>query len=194
MDYIAHSRLSCRKFGGDPNSKEDYLQYMAIHKFLDSSKYFMNSWQHRALLHNNWGAALCVRLFGDSIANPSGKQVLVRDIAFEHIREDCDGKTPTIDEWFAHMIDWPLVRPDFAGFDGDRIKEVIFLRKFMSQHWVHLIYTDFFRYIIATMHETCIEIEETNLVKNLLINLRREEVWMNGPLKREIQWLEKNIQ
>jgi hypothetical protein len=96
MTYWKHSLLSQKKFGGDP------LDYVAIHKFLDSSKLFMFHIKHRVLLHNTYGIELCMDLFGDVIINSEGKKVLTRDIAAEHCREDLRGSVPTLRDWLTN--------------------------------------------------------------------------------------------
>ena len=59
MKYTDHAFLSAKKFGGD---KDDYLE---VHRFIDSSKYFYHHAKHRLLLHNLFGVELCVELFED---------------------------------------------------------------------------------------------------------------------------------
>lgn len=81
-------------FGGAPN---DYLH---IHKFLDSSKFYCFHVKHRALLHNTFGMELCTRLFGDTIENSDGEPIVVRDIAAQHLKEDLSGWVPTLYNWF----------------------------------------------------------------------------------------------
>jgi hypothetical protein len=94
MNIQVHSELSAHKFGG---KVEDYF---AIHKFIDSSKLFFFDIKHRSILHHTLGIDLCIRLFGDTITNSEGEVRLVRDIAAEHIKEDLNGKIPTVREWF----------------------------------------------------------------------------------------------
>ena len=93
MNIWEHCLISQRKFGGSP---EDYEK---VHSFIDSSKYFFYHVKHRLLLHNLFGVELAVELMGNFIQNSAGKQVLVRDIAVEHCREDLDGKIPTLSDW-----------------------------------------------------------------------------------------------
>ncbi len=93
MNYYDHSTLSVRKFGG---VEEDYL---AIHKFLDSSKLFYHHARHRLLLHNTYGIHLCILKFREYITNRSGQVVMVRDIAAEHCKEDLSGRVPTLNDW-----------------------------------------------------------------------------------------------
>ncbi len=92
-----HAQSSAKRFGGNP---EDYL---AIHDFLDSSKQTYADFRHRALLHNTFGIFICEKIFGHTITNSAGKQVPVRVIAEWHVREDHNGKIPTVEEWL-HSI------------------------------------------------------------------------------------------
>ena len=96
-----HAVSSQKKHGGVP---EDYLE---IHDFFDSSKSTLASWQHRAMLHNSFGIYLAERIFGATITTSHGKQVPVRVIAEQHIREDL-GWIPTVHDWFQHLDhqDW----------------------------------------------------------------------------------------
>jgi hypothetical protein len=99
MNVWEHSLIGRRKFGGKP---EDYL---AIHRFIDSSKLFYYHIKHRLLLHNLYGVELAVELFGDTIINSGNAHIPVRDIAVEHIREDLDGKIPALNDWLKGDVD-----------------------------------------------------------------------------------------
>lgn len=90
--YI-HSQNSVKKFGGK------WENYLPLHEFLDSSKMHEVNWQHRACLHHGLGVEIGERLFGPVIDNGDGKMVETRYILIEHIKEDCDGKVPTVKEW-----------------------------------------------------------------------------------------------
>ncbi len=94
MDIWKHSELSAVKFGG---IAKDYFK---IHKFIDSSKLFYFNVKHRSILHHMYGVELCIRLFGDTIRNNDNQVRLVRDIAVEHLKEDLNGRIPTVKEWF----------------------------------------------------------------------------------------------
>lgn len=89
-----HALLHVRDYGGRP---EDYVE---IDEFLGSSKpYGGNHPDHRAILHNTFGVDLCVRLFGETITNSNGVAVNVRDVAIDHIQQDCDGRVPSVKLW-----------------------------------------------------------------------------------------------
>src|SRR5438552_17500000 len=73
---------SAHKFGGRP---EDYL---TIHNWFDESKSFLGDFRHRALRHHTEGIFLAERIFGVAIKNSEGKQVPVRYLGEEHVKED----------------------------------------------------------------------------------------------------------
>lgn len=93
MTPYLHSKCTAVRFGGKP---EDYIE---VHRFIDSSKYHLADYRHRAILHNTFGMDICERVFGDYIVNSEGNMVPVRDIAMHHIQEDI-GFVPTIQQWF----------------------------------------------------------------------------------------------
>jgi len=92
MDALHHSWLSARDFGGKP---EDYLP---INRYLDSTKLFYPNSMHRMFLHNSFGMKVCEDVFGNTITNSEGVEIPVREIARQHIIQDC-GKVPTLKEW-----------------------------------------------------------------------------------------------
>lgn len=80
-----HCRLSVCKFGGI------LLDYLTLHKFIDSSKLFFYNPRHRLLLRHCSSIKLALQKFGN---------LLVYDIAAEHCLEDLNGQVPTLDQWF----------------------------------------------------------------------------------------------
>lgn len=102
MKPYIHSKNSVKRYGG---SVEDY---MPIHNWFDSTKASTANFYHRAILHNSFGIFLCEQLFGDTIVNNDGKVVSVRDVAEDHVKEDCKGIIPTIDDWLKDLPakDW----------------------------------------------------------------------------------------
>lgn len=92
-----HADSSVRIFNGKP---EDY---QAIHDWLDATKETFADCRHRALRHHSQGIFEAERVFGHTITNSDGKQVPVRYICEQHIREDCDGRIPTVADWFRNM-------------------------------------------------------------------------------------------
>ena len=89
-----HAQSSAKKFGGQPSD------YQELHLFLDESKLHYPNWGHRAFTHNSFFIGICERIFGAAIKNSEDRMIATRLICEQHIREDCDGKIPTIQEWF----------------------------------------------------------------------------------------------
>jgi hypothetical protein len=82
-----HARSSAKKFGGRPDD------YLAIHNWFDESKAFFADFRHRALRHHTEGIFLAERIFGVAVVNSDGKQVPVRYIGEQHVKEDL-GRIP----------------------------------------------------------------------------------------------------
>jgi hypothetical protein len=97
---LMHARSSARKYGG---KFEDYIH---IHRWFDSTKGHLANFKHRAILHNGFGMLLAEQVFGDYVTNSDGKMVEVRQIAYDHIFEDC-GRVPTVEEWLQHLQPQP---------------------------------------------------------------------------------------
>ena len=91
---IEHAKHSARKFGGVP---EDYLP---IHQWFDESKSMMADFRHRSLRHHAEGIFLAEQIFGVTICNREGKDVPVRYIGEQHVREDL-GRIPSFQDWAA---------------------------------------------------------------------------------------------
>lgn len=97
MHPIKHSETSVRLFGG---TREDYL---SIHDWLDATKEVFADFRHRALRHHSQGIFEAERTFGHIIVNSEGKEVPVRYICEQHIKEDCGGRIPTVADWFRNI-------------------------------------------------------------------------------------------
>jgi hypothetical protein len=93
---LKHAESSARKFGGRP---EDYLP---IHNWFDESKAFIPDFRHRALRHHAEGIFLTERIFGVTILNSDGKQIPVRYLGEQHVREDL-GHIPTAQDWLFEL-------------------------------------------------------------------------------------------
>jgi hypothetical protein len=91
-----HAESSAKKFGGKP---EDYLP---IHNWFDESKAFFPDFRHRALRHHAEGIFLAEKLFGVAILNSDGKQIPVRYVGEQHVREDL-GRIPTAQDWLSRI-------------------------------------------------------------------------------------------
>jgi hypothetical protein len=89
---MQHAKNSARKFGG---AVEDYLP---IHQWFDESKSMLADFRHRALRHHAEGIFLAERIFGVAIRNSQGKDVPVRYIGEQHVREDL-GRIPSFQDW-----------------------------------------------------------------------------------------------
>jgi hypothetical protein len=93
---LRHAESSARKFGG---KAEDYLP---IHNWFDESKAFFPDFRHRALRHHAEGIFLAEKLFGVAIVNSDGKQVPVRYLGEQHVREDLS-RIPTAQDWLLQI-------------------------------------------------------------------------------------------
>jgi hypothetical protein len=89
-----HAESSARKYGGRP---EDYLD---VHAWFDASKAHMANFRHRALRHHAAGIFEAERVFGVTLRNSDGRDVPVRFIGEQHVREDCGGRIPSLQDWF----------------------------------------------------------------------------------------------
>jgi hypothetical protein len=93
MKPYIHAKNSVKRYGG---CVTDYLE---IHDWFDSTKAAYADFGHRAILHNTFGIFICEQVFGTTITNSDGKVISVRDIGEDHVKEDCAGKIPTIEDW-----------------------------------------------------------------------------------------------
>jgi hypothetical protein len=93
---VKHAESSARTFGG---KAEDYVR---VHNWFDESKAYLPDFRHRALRHHSEGIFLCERIFGVAITNSEGKQVPVRYIGEQHVREDL-GRIPTAQDWLSQI-------------------------------------------------------------------------------------------
>lgn len=98
MNPYYHAQSSAQKFGGKP---EDYQM---IHDYLDRSKECFADFRHRAISHHSQGIYEAERIFGHTITNSEGREVPVRLIAEQHVREDCGGMIPTVADWLGQII------------------------------------------------------------------------------------------
>ena len=82
MKPFFHAKISAKRFGGKP---QDYYE---IHDWFDQCKAHIPDARHRMILHNAFGIYLCEQVFGMTIINSSGKEIVVRDIAEQHVTDD----------------------------------------------------------------------------------------------------------
>jgi len=193
MNIWQHCLLSERKFGG---RAEDYIE---VHKFIDSSKFFFYHIKHRLLLHNLWGAELCIRYLGDFIKNSDGKIILIRDISVAHFQEDLSGKAPTLYDWLKDNKeeDFTFKIPDIQE---DSILELVqqpYLRTSLK-HSLWITYSDFGVYLVEKFLGTkkakilAEALPKSQKIKHFLENFKFTERWQYSPDKEELKWLKKN--
>jgi hypothetical protein len=113
---LQHAQSSARKFGGKP---EDYV---AIHNWFDASKAYLGDFRHRALRHHAEGVFLCEQIFGITITNSDGKQVPVRYIGEQHLKEDL-GRIPTSQDWLSQIRPQRWMHGQRAAI-GDESQEI----------------------------------------------------------------------
>lgn len=91
-DSYHHAVSSAKKWGGNPE------EYLAIHQWFDGSKEISCDFRHRALRHHAEGITLAVRLFGPILKLSTGREVPVRWIGEQHVKEDF-GHIPSFVDW-----------------------------------------------------------------------------------------------
>lgn len=106
MHSYHHALSSAKKFGGVA------ADYQKIHDWFDESKKMVSDWRHRALRHHSEGIFLAEQLFGTTITNSCGRNVPVRHIGEQHVKEDM-GWIPTFQDWIGELAPkkWMLRRP-----------------------------------------------------------------------------------
>jgi len=94
---VEHCKSSVRKFGGQVSD------YQAIHDWFDESKSWLGHSKHRMFRHHSEGIFECEQRFGITITNSAGKEVYVRYIGEQHVKEDCFGYIPSAKEWVDNL-------------------------------------------------------------------------------------------
>ena len=89
---LHHAASSARRYGG---RAEDYV---ALHTWFDASKAHLATPQHRALRHHTAGIFEAQEVFGVALSNSAGREVPVRFLGEQHVREDCR-RIPTVADW-----------------------------------------------------------------------------------------------
>lgn len=114
---LFHAHSSVKRWG------EQVSDYLPIHDWLDATKETFCDFRHRALRHHAQGVFEAERVFGRAITNSHGREVPVRYIAEQHIKEDCGGIVPSISDWLSQIRPHPWMSrgytlPDLppAGF------------------------------------------------------------------------------
>jgi hypothetical protein len=100
---LEHAKNSARKFGGVADD------YIAVHQWFDESKAMLVDVRHRSLRHHAEGIFLAERIFGLTIRNSQGKDVSVRYIGEQHVREDL-GRIPSFEDWAKNIKLEPWMR------------------------------------------------------------------------------------
>src|SRR5207302_9748708 len=95
-----HAKNSAKKWGGTPD------EYLHIHNWFDESKKFVADFRHRALRHHAEGIFLAEQIFGTSFINSVGREVYVRYVGEQHVREDL-GRVPSFQDWINEMTTRP---------------------------------------------------------------------------------------
>lgn len=103
-----HAVSSARKFGGKP---EDYYH---LHAWFDQPKELFGDFRHRALRHHAQGIYELERVFGVTITNSDGKEVPVRLVGEQHVREDCGNRIPSVQDWLSQIVPQRWMN---AGYD-----------------------------------------------------------------------------
>lgn len=98
MNPVYHSQSSVARWGGQVDD------YLPLHQYLDATKEMFADFRHRALRHHSHGIYELEREFGASITNSDGKEVPVRLIGEQHVKEDCGGFIPTVADWLKHLM------------------------------------------------------------------------------------------
>lgn len=90
---IDHAKSAARRWGG---TWEDYI---AIEEWFDETKAWVGHSMHRMFRHHSEGIFECEQRFGMVITNSDGKDVYVRYVGEQHVKEDCNNYIPTAKEW-----------------------------------------------------------------------------------------------
>ncbi len=93
---LHHAISSARRYGGRP---EDYIE---VHAWFDASKAHLATPQHRALRHHTAGIFEAETVFGTVLRNSGGREVPVRFLGEQHVREDCR-RIPTLADWLSKI-------------------------------------------------------------------------------------------
>lgn len=96
MHPLHHAQSSVRQWGGE------VADYLPLHEWFDASKAMMADLRHRALRHHAEGIFLCEQIFGVVLINSAGREIPVRWIGEQHVREDL-GWIPSMQDWFKHI-------------------------------------------------------------------------------------------
>lgn len=97
MSHPLHHAISSQKrYGGKP------ADYIDLHRWFDLSKAYLSTPQHRALRHHAAGIFEAESVFGVALTNSDGREVPVRFLGEQHVREDCR-RIPTLADWLSKI-------------------------------------------------------------------------------------------
>jgi hypothetical protein len=91
-DSYHHAVSSAKKWGGNPE------EYLPIHQWFDGSKEILCDFRHRALRHHAEGITMAVTLFGPILKLSTGREIPVRWVGEQHVKEDF-GHIPSFVDW-----------------------------------------------------------------------------------------------
>ena len=116
-----HAESSARKYGGVADD------YQPIHDWFDCSKAHLALPSHRVIRHHTQGIFEAEYEFGLTIQNSAGRDVPVRWIGEQHVREDCR-RFPTVADWLKHLPieTWMVngvILPDDETHDAQDIED-----------------------------------------------------------------------
>jgi len=95
-----HAESSARRYGG---TAADYID---IHSWFDASKAHFALPQHRVLRHHTAGIFEAEAIFGTTRTNSAGREIPVRFIGEQHVKEDCRC-IPSVADWLAKTTTHP---------------------------------------------------------------------------------------
>jgi hypothetical protein len=128
MHYYDHALLSAKKFGC---GRGDTLN---LHRLMDSSKFFFPASQHRLFSHNTWFIQVVTELAGDTVSNSlTGQTLSTRDILFEHLKEDHNGRVPTLQDWL-DCIRFEIPEQHRTWFNNPRTSDKLLLQQLLQQN------------------------------------------------------------
>lgn len=102
MHPLHHAKSSAARLGGNV---EDFV---AVHAYMDESKQAFCNPMHRTYRHNMDILPELVELFGEVL--PSRPDVDMRAVLQDHLKEDCKGTTPSIEDWLMHLTPAPWMK------------------------------------------------------------------------------------
>lgn len=105
MKPLQHAQITAHRYGGD------WPDWYRFHDWFDQSKKAFPSVQHRMFLHSDYGCAMAVRIFGDTISAADGTTLSTQELSYDHQIEDL-GRVVTLTEWLDEMDDTALVQAE----------------------------------------------------------------------------------